>query len=154
LGAYQLGVYQALHEAGIEPDWVIGTSIGAINGALIAGNPPEQRLDRLREFWHRMERNSYGFDAMPRAVANAVRWDRAYRLSLSRTWRRGGIPRRASVSSMRRFIRPRLCAAPAGPGRFRLPQREAHAHDGGRGERPQRCDALLRHAASRCAWSM
>ena len=72
LGAYQLGVYQAMHEAGIEPDWVIGTSIGAINGAIIAGNPPEQRLDRLREFWHRMERNSFGFDTMPRAVANAI----------------------------------------------------------------------------------
>ncbi len=41
LGAYQVGVYQALHEAGIDPDWVIGTSIGAINGAIIAGNPPE-----------------------------------------------------------------------------------------------------------------
>ncbi|MBC8119485.1 MAG: patatin-like phospholipase family protein, partial [Burkholderiaceae bacterium] len=39
LGAYQGGVYQALHEAGIEPDWVIGTSIGAINAALIVGNP-------------------------------------------------------------------------------------------------------------------
>ncbi|WP_229263260.1 patatin-like phospholipase family protein [Duganella dendranthematis] len=72
LGAYQLGVYQALHEAGIEPDWVIGTSIGAINGAIIAGNPPEQRLDRLREFWHRMERNAFGFSTMPRAIANAI----------------------------------------------------------------------------------
>ncbi len=51
LGAYQGGVYQALHEAGIEPDWVIGTSIGAINGALIAGNAPEKRLERLRAFW-------------------------------------------------------------------------------------------------------
>ncbi|WP_430420425.1 patatin-like phospholipase family protein [Phenylobacterium sp.] len=54
LGAYQAGVYQALQEAGIEPDWVIGTSIGAINAALIAGNAPEQRLERLREFWARM----------------------------------------------------------------------------------------------------
>ncbi|ROZ74966.1 patatin-like phospholipase family protein [Ramlibacter sp. WS9] len=51
LGAYQAGVYQAMHESGIEPDWVIGTSIGAINAALIAGNPPGQRLDRLRKFW-------------------------------------------------------------------------------------------------------
>jgi NTE family protein len=58
LGAYQAGVYQALHEAGIEPDWVIGTSIGAINGALIAGNTAEQRLDRLREFWKRVEHDS------------------------------------------------------------------------------------------------
>ena len=48
LGAYQAGVYQALQEAGIEPDWVIGTSIGAINASLIAGNPPEKRLERLR----------------------------------------------------------------------------------------------------------
>ena len=44
LGAYQAGVYQALHEAGIEPDWVIGTSIGAINASLIAGNEPTDRL--------------------------------------------------------------------------------------------------------------
>ncbi|TCW77391.1 patatin [Burkholderia sp. SRS-46] len=52
LGAYQLGVYQAMDEAGIQPDWVIGTSIGAINAALIAGNPPERRTERLAEFWH------------------------------------------------------------------------------------------------------
>lgn len=58
LGAYQAGVYQALHEAGIEPDWVIGTSIGAINGALIAGNPPAQRLERLRAFWNSVEQNA------------------------------------------------------------------------------------------------
>ena len=57
LGSYQAGVYQALCEAGIEPDWIIGTSIGAINAALIAGNTPENRLARLREFWKRMEQN-------------------------------------------------------------------------------------------------
>jgi NTE family protein len=51
LGAYQLGVYEALHEAGLEPDWVVGTSIGAINGALIAGNAPGRRLQRLQAFW-------------------------------------------------------------------------------------------------------
>src|SRR5690349_17453327 len=55
LGSYQAGVYQALDEAGIAPDWVIGTSIGAINASLIAGNAPEDRLPRLREFWSRME---------------------------------------------------------------------------------------------------
>ena len=55
LGAYQVGVYQALREAGIEPDWVIGTSIGAINAALISGNRPEDRLDRLNAFWDRVE---------------------------------------------------------------------------------------------------
>ena len=56
LGAYQVGVYEALHEAGIEPDWVIGTSIGAINAALIAGNAPEETgWTRLRDFWARIE---------------------------------------------------------------------------------------------------
>jgi NTE family protein len=54
-GAYQGGVYQALHEAGIEPDWVIGTSIGAINGSIIAGNPIAQRLQRLSAFWTRVQ---------------------------------------------------------------------------------------------------
>ena len=54
LGAYQAGVYEALHEAGIEPDWIIGTSIGAINAGIIAGNRPEDRLDRLRAFWDRV----------------------------------------------------------------------------------------------------
>jgi NTE family protein len=55
LGAYQVGAYQALHEAGVEPDWVIGTSIGAINASLIAGNALEDRLERLQEFWSRMQ---------------------------------------------------------------------------------------------------
>src|SRR5579872_5213980 len=51
LGAYQAGVYQAIHEAGIDVQWICGTSIGGINGALIAGNPPERRVERLRDFW-------------------------------------------------------------------------------------------------------
>ena len=54
LGAYQAGVYEALTEAGFAPDWVTGVSIGAINAALIAGNPPERRVERLREFWDRV----------------------------------------------------------------------------------------------------
>jgi NTE family protein len=54
LGAYQAGVYHALHEHGIEPDWIVGTSIGAINASLIAGNARENRLERLKEFWTRM----------------------------------------------------------------------------------------------------
>jgi NTE family protein len=54
LGAYQAGVYQALHEADIEPDWVSGVSIGAINSVLIAGNSRKRRLDRLRTFWERI----------------------------------------------------------------------------------------------------
>lgn len=51
LGAYQAGVYEAIHEAGIDAHWICGTSIGSINGALIAGNPPERRVERLRDFW-------------------------------------------------------------------------------------------------------
>jgi NTE family protein len=51
LGAYQGGVYEALAESNIHPDWIAGISIGAINGAIIAGNPPHSRVDRLREFW-------------------------------------------------------------------------------------------------------
>jgi NTE family protein len=58
LGSYQAGVYQALQEAGVEPDWIVGTSIGAINASLIAGNAPQDRLARLNEFWSRVQRIS------------------------------------------------------------------------------------------------
>src|SRR3989337_2736606 len=51
LGAYQAGVYEGLHEAGIRPNWVAGISIGELNAAIIAGSPESQRVDRLREFW-------------------------------------------------------------------------------------------------------
>src|SRR5262245_2966082 len=51
LGSYQAGVYQALAEANLHPDWVAGISIGSINSAIIAGNPPEKRVERLRQFW-------------------------------------------------------------------------------------------------------
>jgi len=54
LGAYQAGVYQGFHDAGVEPDWVVATSIGAINAALIAGNPPASRANKLLEFWRRV----------------------------------------------------------------------------------------------------
>jgi NTE family protein len=67
LGAYQAGVYQGLSEAGIEPDWVIGTSIGAINAALIAGNKPEDRLNRLMDFWDRVSHRAHfanGFSSL------------------------------------------------------------------------------------------
>jgi NTE family protein len=73
LGAYQVGVYQALHEAGVEPDWVIGTSIGAINGAIIAGNPPERRIERLEQFWQLVRTDDVAkMWGMWPAVANAV----------------------------------------------------------------------------------
>ena len=57
LGAYQAGVYEAFAEAGIEPDWFAGVSIGAINAAIIAGNPPDRRVERLHEFWTQVTTN-------------------------------------------------------------------------------------------------
>jgi NTE family protein len=60
LGAYQAGVYQALAEANLHPDWVAGISIGAINSALIAGNPPKKRVERLRTFWETVSASPFG----------------------------------------------------------------------------------------------
>jgi NTE family protein len=73
LGAYQVGVYQALAEAGIEPDWVVGTSIGAINAALIAGSPKGERVDRLREFWKRVEHGPSLANFMPSWMSASMR---------------------------------------------------------------------------------
>ena len=57
LGAYQAGVYEALAEVDLHPDWVAGISIGAINSAIIAGNPPEERVAKLRAFWEGITTN-------------------------------------------------------------------------------------------------
>ncbi|MFZ0496399.1 MAG: patatin-like phospholipase family protein [Methylocella sp.] len=65
LGAYQGGVYQALAEAGLHPDWVAGISVGAINSALVAGNPPEKRVERLREFWEIVSTAPFGVGYLP-----------------------------------------------------------------------------------------
>jgi NTE family protein len=59
LGAYQAGVYEALAAANIQPDWIAGISIGAINGALIAGNAPQERVSKLRTFWERVTAKPY-----------------------------------------------------------------------------------------------
>lgn len=74
LGAYQVGVYEALHRAGVEPHWVTGVSIGAINAALIAGNPPARRLERLETFWRRITAGGLFPSAQfPAPVADAFR---------------------------------------------------------------------------------
>ena len=62
LGAYQAGVYEALAEADLHPDWVAGISIGAINSAIIAGNPRETRVAKLREFWEIISHSPLGLD--------------------------------------------------------------------------------------------
>jgi NTE family protein len=79
LGAYQAGVYEALAETGLHPDWVLGISIGAINAAIIAGNAPERRVDKLRGFWEEISAPAMGFHAevvergkAARAYANQV----------------------------------------------------------------------------------
>ena len=73
LGAYQVGVYEALHEAGIAPDWVIGTSIGAINAAIIAGSKPGERVDKLCDFWSRVQNDHFVPQGIPSWMATATR---------------------------------------------------------------------------------
>ena len=65
LGAYQAGVCQALTEAGVRLDWVAGVSIGAVNAAIIAGNPPERRAERLRDFWETITETSALWPDLP-----------------------------------------------------------------------------------------
>src|SRR5882762_3368166 len=60
LGAYQAGVYEEIAKFPREPHWVAGVSIGAINAALIVGNPPPKRVERLREFWNLVSSGSAG----------------------------------------------------------------------------------------------
>ena len=82
LGAYQGGVYEGLAEAGLHPDWVAGISIGAINAALIAGNPAETRVEKLRAFWETITADPlgrWGFLQPPELVGDearkwAIRW--------------------------------------------------------------------------------
>ncbi|CAG9223025.1 Patatin-like phospholipase family protein [Paraburkholderia caribensis] len=71
LGAYQAGVYQGLDEAGILPNWLAGISIGALNTAIIAGNAPEHRVEKLREFWETICQPAFG-PPMPPAVEQAL----------------------------------------------------------------------------------
>lgn len=70
LGSYHCGIYEALAEEGMMPAWVVGISIGAINSAIIAGNPPERRIERLREFW---ERSSSTTSLMPPSMFDSDR---------------------------------------------------------------------------------
>jgi NTE family protein len=73
LGAYQVGVYEALHEAGVAPQWVIGTSIGAINAALIAGSKPAERVEKLCDFWSRVQNDQFVPGGLPTWLASAAR---------------------------------------------------------------------------------
>jgi NTE family protein len=70
LGAYQAGIYEGMAECGFAPNWVTGVSIGAVNAALIAGNPPERRIERLGAFWDRV---SSGIPIVPPAYLDPLR---------------------------------------------------------------------------------
>ncbi len=70
LGAYQAGVYEALAEASLHPDWVAGISIGAINATIIAGNPPNLRVEKLRKFWEGV--TSSWFDVCPGGLGSLL----------------------------------------------------------------------------------
>ena len=76
LGSYQGGVYEGLAELGLRPHWVAGISIGAINAALIAGNPPEKQVERLREFWRLVSNGpqapSWGVGGSTRSLLSQV----------------------------------------------------------------------------------
>ena len=98
LGAYQAGVYQALDETGIEPDWVIGTSIGAINAGIIAGNRREDRVARLREFWSRMRR-----DPITDMIAGIPFWGTAAAHAMT------------AMSGLPNFFKPNPWASLGGP---------------------------------------
>jgi len=75
LGAYQAGVYQAMHENDLTPDWVVGTSIGAINAAIIAGNQREFRIQRLREFWESVSHaDLINLQQVPDATRQLATW--------------------------------------------------------------------------------
>ncbi|MGZ5130338.1 MAG: patatin-like phospholipase family protein [Caldimonas sp.] len=72
LGAYQAGVYETLAAMRHTPDWIAGISIGAINAALIAGNPPERRVERLRDFWEGVSSFPFGPQPLPAALHGAT----------------------------------------------------------------------------------
>ncbi|OYY89663.1 MAG: hypothetical protein B7Y45_11075 [Sphingomonas sp. 28-66-16] len=65
LGSYQAGVIDGLSDSGIDVDWVAGISIGSINAAIFAGNPPERRVERLSAFWDKMTSALPSFPIFP-----------------------------------------------------------------------------------------
>lgn len=93
LGAYQAGVFQALNEVGIEPNWLSGVSIGAINAAIIAGNKPGSRLDRLREFWE--------------TISSRKIWHYTPEGDIFRKWRNETSSLMTMVSGLPGFFKPR-----------------------------------------------
>jgi NTE family protein len=103
LGAYQAGVFEGLAAGGIEPNWVAGISIGALNSALIAGNAPEQRVARLRDFWETICQPAFGAPSAPWMQSTAERVGGRARSSLN-AWE----ALRAVTEGQRGFFVPRF----------------------------------------------
>ena len=110
LGAYQAGVYQALAEADLHPDWVAGISIGAINSAIIAGNAPEQRVERLREFWETVSASPLGIPYF-----KSVELQRRVQPSIGQSGRALDILMFGAPNFSFRACRRRRCGRPAAP---------------------------------------
>ncbi|MDJ1157513.1 patatin-like phospholipase family protein [Chelatococcus sp. SYSU_G07232] len=101
LGAYQAGVYEALAEADLHPDWIAGISIGAINAALIAGNAPRERVDKLRRFWE-------GITARPVPLPPVDLYPGAMRGDAARSFLNQMSAARALFEGVPGFFAPRL----------------------------------------------
>jgi len=101
LGSYQAGAFQALCNSGFQPDWIAGISIGAVNAAIIAGNPPEKRVDRLKEFWQ--------------MVSSPVPWNPVLKGDRSRTAFNEASAAIIATFGVPGFFAPRLPPAPLWP---------------------------------------
>lgn len=104
LGSYQAGVYQALAEADLHPTWVAGISIGAINSALIAGNPPEKRVEALRTFWEMITTPSLLPSTWLSSLSKAGHWD----YDLARGWINQVFAMTTMMEGAPGFFRPRI----------------------------------------------
>ncbi len=103
LGAYQAGVYQGLAEAGIEPNCFSGISIGALNTALIAGNPPERRIARLTEFWETICQLNLALPVTPFWEQSLFNTNDAMRRNMSALHAAGAV-----LVGQKGFFRPRM----------------------------------------------
>lgn len=112
LGAYQAGVYEALHDSGRLPNWVAGISIGALNAAVIAGNAPEHRVARLREFWNTICRPPYFPAPLASPQFDDMPWPLPLQNGLS-----GWAALRALFEGQAGFFLPRVPAPPFAPWR-------------------------------------
>ena len=115
LGAYQAGVYERLLQANVEPTWVAGISIGAINSAIIAGNPREHRVQRLRDFWEQVSSSDQ--------LSESNLWNRLMMSDAARAWVNQLQAGAVMTSGVAGFFEPRVLApylpwATGGPPSF------------------------------------